>query len=113
MLDPVECFAALGEPQRFTLFLTIIRNPGKDRLFLQATHPEIKDAWSPTSTWHHLQVLAKSGLVTKDVLEKKDVRYYVSRTSVLILANYLKGTVIDHDTDTDHDYEHDGNPEDE
>mgnify|MGYP000845669078 CR=1 FL=1 len=71
-----QIFAALQPASRLSLLMLIAAEPGK-------RHKELSLRSGLAGTcWHHLQVLVRAGLVTRDDVDKNDVRYYVNKPRV-------------------------------
>ena len=41
--------------------------------------------------WHHLMVLHKAGLITRDEIDKDDVQYAINKEGINAVIEYLRG----------------------
>jgi len=78
-----QIFAALQPASRLSLLMLIATAPGM-------RHKELSLSSGLAGTcWHHLQVLVRAGLVTRDDIDKNDVRYYVNKPRVQQVIDLL------------------------
>lgn len=78
-----KIFRVLGVPNRLEVFKFVGENPG-------ATHVDVMAGLRKTSQmWRPLNSLCRVGLLRREEVEWKDVRYYVVPEAVTALADFF------------------------
>ena len=77
-------FTALHPASRRILLDLLMHNPG-------LRHKELSIMSGLAGTcWHHLMVLYRAGLITRDEIDKDDVQYAIDKDGINAVIEYLR-----------------------
>lgn len=78
-------FTALHPASRRILLDLLMQHPG-------LRHKELSIMSGLAGTcWHHLMVLYRAGLITRDEIDKDDVQYAINKEGINAVVEYLQG----------------------
>lgn len=82
-----DVFTALHPESRRILLQLVSEHPG-------IRHKELSIMSGLAGTcWHHLMVLYRAGLITRDEIDKDDVQYAINTVGIKAVIEYLKGFI--------------------